>query len=74
MFCDEPHVHTHSRSTPVRTRRLTSSIDQPQTVLQDLSAGLALLADRPFELGDFVKTGGFTGVVTSIGMKVRGGS
>lgn len=44
---------------------------QQQTVLQDLSAGLALIVDRPFELGDFVSTGGFKGYVTSIGLKVR---
>ena len=40
-----------------------------QTVLQDVSAGLALLVDRPFELGDFVSTGGFKGTVTNIGLK-----
>lgn len=40
-----------------------------QTVLGDLFSYFAILFDRPFEIGDFIITGDFMGVVEKIGIK-----
>ncbi|MBD3245574.1 MAG: mechanosensitive ion channel [Candidatus Omnitrophica bacterium] len=40
-----------------------------QTVLGDLFSYFAILFDRPFELGDFIITGDYLGVIEHIGIK-----
>ena len=40
-----------------------------QNVLGDLFASLAIILDRPFEVGDFVIVGDYLGVVDKIGLK-----
>ena len=40
-----------------------------QSVLGDLFASLAIVLDRPFEVGDFVIVGDFLGVIEKIGLK-----
>lgn len=40
-----------------------------QSVLKDLLASLAIILDKPFEVGDFVTIGEFQGTVEEIGLK-----
>lgn len=40
-----------------------------QSILSDLFASLAIVLDKPFEVGDFVVTGEVSGTIESIGLK-----